>query len=255
MTLFPLDSLRNASIDRDLELYLEDVRESLLAFPFDPAQDPGTLEEVVEAFDMARPRLNVLAALVRRNGGVVADISCGLGFLSVLLQRLGLEVIATERDLSAGRFARAEGVDAVYYEIGRSPLPIEPGSLDVLVLSEVLEHVKRPPIAILRELAEGLKNGGVMLLTTPNIARLAHIELLSAGENFLEPFPEEIEWNEDPTDHIEHVREYSVREVVEAVEDAGLEVEQVLMTGWGEAGYQPLPNPFANEIIIVQARK
>jgi hypothetical protein len=32
-------------------------------------------------------------------------------------------------------------------------------------------------------------------------------------------------------------------------------VQRVLMTGWGGAGYHPLPNPFVNEIIVLIATK
>jgi hypothetical protein len=38
--------------------------------------------------------------------------------------------------------------------------------------------------------------------------------------------------------------------VVDLVEGAGFAVEQVLMTGWGEAGYDALPNPWLNEICV-----
>jgi hypothetical protein len=44
-----------------------------------------------------------------------------------------------------------------------------------------------------------------------------------------------------------------VREIVDAVEAAGLEISEVLMTGWGEMGYHPLPNPYVGEIIVVKA--
>jgi 2-polyprenyl-3-methyl-5-hydroxy-6-metoxy-1,4-benzoquinol methylase len=254
MTLFPLHSVRNAPIERSLEPVLEEVRAALAAFPFDPSRDPGSAEEVVEAFDMARPRLNVLAALVRTAGaGSVADISTGLGFLPVVLQRLGIPAVATELDPRIARFAAASGVEVLSYDIGASPAPFAPESLDLLVFAEVLEHLKRPAAATLRELASLLRPGGTLLLTTPNVARLAHLEALAAGENFLEPFPEEIPAGADPTDYIEHVREYSIRETVDAVEEAGLGVEEVLMTGWGEGGYLPLPNPWINEICVLRA--
>jgi hypothetical protein len=105
----------------------------------------------------------------------------------------------------------------------------------------------------LRELTGLLRLGGRLLLTTPNVARLAHLEALASGDNFLESFPENLPLSADATDYVEHVREYSVREVIEAVEAVELAVDRVLMTGWGEAGYRPLPNPYANEIIVVQA--
>src|SRR5947209_15452103 len=97
MALFPLDAVRNASIDRSLEPQLEDIREDLIRFPF-PA-DIGGADAVVQAFDLARPRLNVLLhELCDLKGTHGADIGTGLGFLPVLLERCGLEVTATEND-------------------------------------------------------------------------------------------------------------------------------------------------------------
>jgi 2-polyprenyl-3-methyl-5-hydroxy-6-metoxy-1,4-benzoquinol methylase len=253
MTLFPLDAVSNAGIERSLEPVLEAVRDQLLAFPFHAGRDAGTAEEVVEAYDMARPRLNVLTALARGGGPEILDVSTGIGFLPAVLRHFGLHVCATERDPSLARFADAQGIAVLLYDIGRSTPPVPNESIDTLIFAEVLEHLKRPPVAVITELAALLRPGGTLLLTTPNIARLAHVEALAAGENFLEPFSDDIPAGADPTDYVEHVREYSIREVVDAVEDARLAVEEVLMTGWGEAGYQPLPNPYANEIIVLRA--
>lgn len=255
MTLFPLDAVRNAGIEHSLEPILEAVRNQLLAFPFEAGRDAGTAEEIVEAYDMARPRLNVLAALARGDGPQVLDISTGIGFLPAVLRHLGLHVRATERDRSLARFAEAQGIDVLPYDIGRTPAPVPHESIDTLIFAETLEHLKRSPVTAIGELAALLRPGGTLLLTTPNIARLAHLEALAAGENFLEPFSEDIPTGADPTDYVEHIREYSIREVVDAVEDAGLAVEEVLMTGWGGAGYHPLPNPYANEIIVLRATR
>jgi 2-polyprenyl-3-methyl-5-hydroxy-6-metoxy-1,4-benzoquinol methylase len=255
MTLFPLDSVRNAPIDRRIEPVLEAVRDELLDFPFDAARDAGTAEEVVEAYDMARPRLNLLAGLASGRGLRILDVSTGIGFLPVILRHLSLQVIATELEPSLARFARSHGVQILPYDVGRSSPPVSQAPFDTLIFAEVLEHLKQPPVAVLTELTSLLRPGGTLLLTTPNIARLAHLEALAAGENFLEPFSEDIPEGGDPTDYVEHVREYSIREVVDAVENAGLAVEEVLMTGWGEAGYAPLPNPYANEIIVLSATR
>jgi 2-polyprenyl-3-methyl-5-hydroxy-6-metoxy-1,4-benzoquinol methylase len=252
MPLFPLDAVRNAGVDRSLEPLLEDLREDLIRFPF-PAGIGGTAA-VVEAFDLARPRLNVLLhELQELRGTEGADISAGLGFLPVLLARCGLHVIATEDDSSMWVYARTRGIELRRYRIGRERPPFDAASLDFIVLAEVLEHLKLSPVSVLRELVSLLRPGGRFLLTTPNVARLAHLEALGAGENILEPFPADLPLDQDPTNHLEHVREYSIREVVEALESTGLAIERVLMTGWGAAGYEPLANPYANEIIVAIA--
>lgn len=256
MSLFPLDQVRNARPDREVEPVLEDLREQVIHFQDWERAGVGTVEDVVEAFDMARPRLNVLASLLKRTGArSCLDVGTGLGFLPRVLLALGLEVVATERDVMLARFATEAGIEVRPWVLGRGAAPAAPESADAVTFAEVLEHVKLSPYAVIRELAAILQPGGSFLLTTPNVARLAHVQALAAGENFLEPFPEETPPGGDPTDLIEHVREYSVREVVDAVEAAGLEIRQVLMTGWGDAGYAPLSNPYANDIIVVEAMK
>lgn len=255
MSLYPLDALRNASIDRDLEPLLQDVRESLAVFPF--GEDaPGSVDEILEAFDMARPRLNILLSKLRgaqvRKG---ADISTGLGFLAVALKWCGFEVTATERTPAVSAFCSASGIEVRPYTIGADSLPLQPGSLDFVILAEVVEHLRSAPVPVLVELASALRPGGLLLITTPNVARLAHVEALARGENFLEPFPEDLPSSVDATQYIEHIREYSVREIVEAVEAARLQVEEVVMTGWGSEGYLPLPNPWVNEIAVVIASR
>jgi len=252
VTLFPLDQVRNARPEPRLEPQLEVIRTLLLDHC--GRAELGTTEDVLEAFDAARPRLNVLLGLLQDiPGSRGADISTGIGFLAVLLKHCGYPVEATENDLETSSFAEKRGVSVRRYDIGRMSPPFAPASLDFVVFAEVLEHLKRPPVATIAELASVLRPGGRLLLTTPNVARRVQGEALAAGENVPEPFSED--GPGEPTDRIGHVREYSIREVVEAVEAAGLGVDRVLMTGWAAGGYQPLPNPYANEIIVLQATR
>ncbi|MGI8825415.1 MAG: class I SAM-dependent methyltransferase [Chloroflexota bacterium] len=231
---------------------MEQLRGEVAIFPWRPI-DEIDAESALHAFDMSRPRLNVLAARIPRGRGV--DISTGLGFLPPLLERIGVEVVATECDVTVSRFLTERGWGVKPYRLGMDRPPFAPATLDFVIFSEVLEHLRFPAISVVGELAGLLKPGGTFLLSTPNVARRSHIESLLSGENFLEPFPEDIPWGEDGTLAWEHVREYSVREVVEAVEANGLAVDSVLMTGWGDAGYEPHANPYVNEVIVVRANK
>lgn len=253
MPLFSHDRVHNAIPDLHLEARLTEVRDDILAFPFSAERDAGDSDEIVEAFDQSRARLNVIMSrLEGLHGQTGADISAGIGFLPVLLHRQGLRVTATERDPEVARFAAAHGVCVERWCIGETSPPLMHESLDFLIFAEVLEHLKLSPVPVLEQLAALLRPGGRFILTTPNVARLSHLAALSAGENFLEPFPE-LPLSVDATDFVEHVREYSVREVVEAVEAAGLGVDDVLMTNWGNEGYQPRANPYSNDIIVLMA--
>lgn len=253
MALFPLDRVHNATPDQRIELCLEQVRDAIAAFPFSSERDMGDVDEILEAYDQSRARLGVIANLLRDYEGTQgADISTGLGFLAAVLHMRGMAVTATERNTEQARFAAAHGVPVREWTIGATAPPFARESLDFLVFAEVLEHLKLSPIPVLELLATLLRPGGRLILTTPNVSRLAHLEALASGENFLEPFPE-LPLSVDATDFIEHVREYSIREVIEVVEAAGFGVDNVLMTAWGEDGYLPRSNPYSNDIIVVVA--
>lgn len=256
MPLFALDAVRNAPINHSVEILLEEMREQVAAFPFPQLAGSDTVEDALLVYDQSRPRFNVILSLLAGTAGKRGvDISTGFGFLPALLAAAGAEMCGTEIDTRAAAFAASRGISIKPYRIGDSPYFAPDKSFDFVVLGEVLEHLKHPPVWVVREVTRALRPGGRFILTTPNVSRLAHIEALAAGENFLEPFPESIAPGSDATDTIEHVREYSVREVVEAVEGAGLAIDQVLMTGWGQNGYNPLPNPYANEIMVVSATR
>lgn len=253
MALFPLDKLHNASADQALEPLLAEMRDEIARFPFSADRDTGDVDEVIEAYDQSRVRLSIITSLLADlRGRTGADISSGIGFLSTILHRRGLHVTATERDPELARFAAAHGVPVERWSIGETAPPFARESLDFLIFSEVLEHLKLSPVPVLEQLAGLLRPGGRFILTTPNVARLSHLEALAAGENFLESFPE-LPLSFDATDFVEHVREYSVREVVEAVEAAGLGVDEVLMCNWGDEGCAPRTNPYSNDIIVLVA--
>lgn len=119
-----------------------------------------------------------IASLMSLSGSLegrkVLDIGCGTGGISVAFAKMKAAVYAMEpnhthpllMDLTMARAAR-EGVD-LSTVIGRGELlPFSDGSLDIVILNDVLEHVDDPE-RVVSEASRVLKIDGLIYLSTPN---------------------------------------------------------------------------------------
>ncbi len=70
----------------------------------------------------------------------------------------------------------------------RGRFRIADASFDVIVFCEVLEHMTNDPMHALREIARVLKPGGLLVLTTPNVARIENVIALLEGRNIYDPY-------------------------------------------------------------------
>jgi ubiquinone/menaquinone biosynthesis C-methylase UbiE/DNA-binding transcriptional ArsR family regulator len=99
---------------------------------------------------------------------VVADLGSGEGLLSELLARSCKQVIAVDNSEKMVEFgakkARKNGLKNLEFRLGdlENP-PIEPGSVDLVILSQALHHAVEPSLAI-RAAARILKPGGQIML-------------------------------------------------------------------------------------------
>jgi hypothetical protein len=90
------------------------------------------------------------------------------------------------------------------------------GPFDLVVFTEVLEHLTRHPVEILQFLLKRLTLRGSLYLTTPNAFARGKLHLIGQRRNPQQVFPP----GNDNWDAHYHAREYSMIELVEFVKEA-----------------------------------
>ncbi len=128
-----------------------------------------------------RATANRLLDLVgaHRPRGRLLDVGCGHGLLLDEARGRGYETVGLELSREAARHARSLGLDVRELPLeafGEGTNGDSPGTFDVVVLADVLEHLD-DPVAAIDQCAALLKPSGVLCIVTPDpssvTARLA----------------------------------------------------------------------------------
>ena len=110
-----------------------------------------------------------LTALVG-TGKRVLDVGCADGYLSAKLMRAGNEVLAIETLPARAARAREAGVEVVVGDVSDDACWRQTtGTFDVVIFSDVLEHLVTPEAPLTRVRAM-LRPGGYVLISMPNVA-------------------------------------------------------------------------------------
>ena len=143
------------------------------------------------------------------------------GFRAMAPERLGNPEAFIEVDLTGPLGPAAEALD-------------RHGPYDLVVFTEVLEHLARNPIEVMRFLLGRAASRGCVYVTTPNAFARGKLHLIGRRRNPQQMFPpRDANW-----DAHHHVREYSMSELIEIVEAAGGRVRALYFSScWDEPEY------------------
>ena len=145
-------------------------------------------------------------------------LDVGPSYESVLLRETFPEAQVNTLGWLDSRFPMREGERHTEFDLNDSDYP-ELEHHDVVVCCEVIEHLYVAPVPVLRFLASGLRDGGHLILQTPNATALPKRLRMLLGQNPYDPIREH-------SGNPGHFHEHTVRELLRDVEAAGLEITQ-----------------------------
>jgi SAM-dependent methyltransferase len=200
------------------------------AFPSDPAAPPHALYAKKPDGYFGHARQEILP-LVPGFADTVLEVGCGEGATLDWLRSMGRCRRTIGVELSPSAAARAmQRVDLVIQGgVEGRTLSIEPESVDLLLLLDVLEHLV-DPWSTLRSLMSLLRPGGTVVASIPNINHVSAVmPLILRGR-----WDYEAEGILDQT----HLRFFVRSTAEELLRSAGLTITQVAMNGlaWGSKG-------------------
>ena len=115
----------------------------------------------------------------------VLDVGCFPYHMGAALEKLGYRVqgIASEHEPIANK-----KVSIINIETDR--FPYKSNTFDLVLCSEVLEHLPHSPMPALKEMFRVAKPGGRVLITTPNITRSINLGKMLLGKSPIPPATE-----------------------------------------------------------------
>jgi SAM-dependent methyltransferase len=150
-------------------------------------EDPAT--PVRSGGERARRQIDMLLGIARRRGGVLqaVDVGCGDGLWTAAARDactdaadVAVRFVGLDWSMAALAAARGRGLPVARASVDQPGLPLASGSVDIVIMSEFIEHLVDPDVA-LDEAVRVLVPGGTLLLSTPNLAAWFNRGLLLAG--------------------------------------------------------------------------
>jgi len=227
-------------------------------------EDPGTT--VSSGPERSRRQARMLSTLLAKRAGAqrIVDVGCGDGSATHLVRNLDARntVIGVDWSATALAQARTRGLLVIQGGVDTSGLPLPDGCADIVIMSELIEHLVDTDAAV-DEVRRVLRPGGVLLLSTPNLAAWFNRGLVGLG---IQPVFSEVSlrgvYGRPGHEVVGHLRLFTRRALVEFLTARGFCCERVLGAPYHDVPrmLRPLDRslsrwPSMASILLVQARR
>jgi 2-polyprenyl-3-methyl-5-hydroxy-6-metoxy-1,4-benzoquinol methylase len=167
-------------------------------------------------------RLKIVFSWILRNvrkGSKILDVACADGYFSKELVKAGYRVYGCDLSKEILGNAKRWGIKTKVCNLEKS-LPYPPEYFDFVFAGEVIEHIIDTDF-FLEECGRVLKKGGILIITTPNLASLENRARLLIGIQ-----PRLLEYRLGKGNN-GHVRGYALRTLVSQTKEHGLKIKKV----------------------------
>lgn len=166
--------------------------------------------------------LRRLQGILNKEENKVLDIGVYPPHLFNTLKTLGYEVwgIASKHEKVADQHIKTLNIE-------KEKFPFHQGSFDLVLMTEIIEHLTVNPRVYLSEVKRVLKPGGYLLITTPNAVHLKNRMKVLFGKSA--SFPIEQLFDTAPHDdsvYYRHNREFTMDELKKIVKVSGLTIKK-----------------------------
>jgi SAM-dependent methyltransferase len=148
------------------------------------------------------------------------DVGNFPGHFTVLARQLGLDAAGLDIDPDrAGELWAHHGVVERQADVEVDAFPFEQATFDVVVLAEVLEHLRVNPMHALRECHRVLRRGGHLIVSVPNVSLRHRLKFLVGRDyqgDIVAAFQQLAR-----SGHMGHFRLYTHREIIQMLEHTG----------------------------------
>lgn len=147
----------------------------------------------------------------------ILDVGCFPYQLGKALEKLGHGVFGV-----SSYHEKVKRRDVEILNVEEEELPFEDSFFDLVLFTEVIEHLPKSPVFALREMRRVCKRGGFLIVTTPNVTRLVNRIKILFGKNIAYSIEDFFESEGRGSNlYFRHNREYVMSELSEVLERCG----------------------------------